>query len=306
MPLSMTGFARIESEIRYPEAGAETGAENGAGDKSWGNFNWELRSVNHRYLETSFRLPEHLRELEPQLRERLRKSLARGKVDVALHLHVNDQVSSSLAINTALVQQLGNAIEQIEAQLPNAAAISALDILKWPGVTKRQDLDREQVLAQTLAQFDAAIAELVAHRAREGAELAQLIEQRLVAISGHVVEVRAAMPNIINAQREKLNAKLAELHIEIDPARLEQEVVLLTQKADVDEELDRLDTHVLEVRRTLQQQGSIGRRLDFLMQELNREANTLSSKSIVSETTLAAVALKVLIEQMREQIQNIE
>lgn len=295
MPLSMTGFSRLEAEL--------TDKDN----RNWGAFAWEIRSVNHRYLDTNFRLPEHLRELEPQLRERLRKALARGKLDIALHLHIdNSDSEASLHINTPLVAQITSALEQIEYQLPNAAAINALDILKWPGVTQTQSLDREQLLGQTLQQFDAVIAQLIENRAREGAELAAHIEQRLVAIAEHVKNVREVMPSIIQAQRDKLSTRVAELNIELERDRLEQEIVLLVQKADVDEELDRLDTHIIEVRRTLKQSGSIGRRLDFLMQELNREANTLSSKSIVSETTLAAVELKVLIEQMREQIQNIE
>lgn len=295
MPLSMTGFSRIDAEL--------TDTDN----RNWGAFAWEIRSVNHRYLETNFRLPEHLRELEPQLRERLRKTLTRGKVDIALHLNIDGGGDdNSLRINTPLVAQITSALEQIEDQLPNAAPINAIDILKWPGVAQKQSLEREQLLSQTLKQFDAAIVQLIENRAREGAELAAHIEQRLVAITEHVKHVRAVMPNIIQAQRDKLSNKIAEISIELDRDRLEQEIVLLVQKADVDEELDRLDTHVIEVRRTLNQTGSIGRRLDFLMQELNREANTLSSKSIVSETTLAAVELKVLIEQMREQIQNIE
>lgn len=295
MPLSMTGFSRIDAEL--------TDTDN----RNWGAFAWEIRSVNHRYLETNFRLPEHLRELEPQLRERLRKTLTRGKVDIALHLNIDGGGDdNSLRINTPLVAQITSALEQIEDQLPNAAPINAIDILKWPGVAQKQSLEREQLLSQTLQQFDAAIVQLIENRAREGAELATHIEQRLAAISEHVKHVRAVMPNIIQAQRDKLSNKIAEISIELDRDRLEQEIVLLVQKADVDEELDRLDTHVIEVRRTLNQTGSIGRRLDFLMQELNREANTLSSKSIVSETTLAAVELKVLIEQMREQIQNIE
>ena len=294
MPFSMTGFARIETPLN---------SEDG---KNWGTFCWEIRSVNHRYIETHFRLPEHLRELEPQLRERLRKTLARGKLDIALHLQIDSDTADMLSINGALVSQIVSAIEQIEDQLPSAAPINALDILRWNGVAQKQHLDRSQVLTQTLHQFDATLEQLLENRAREGQELAQLIEQRLVAISLQVTSVRTAMPKIIQAQRDRLIAKVAALQVELDDDRVEQEIVLLAQKADVDEELDRLDTHIIEVRRTLKQSGSIGRRLDFLMQELNREANTLSSKSIVSETTMAAVDLKVLIEQMREQIQNIE
>lgn len=294
MANSMTGFARVEAPLLDTD------------NSSLGSLTWEMRSVNHRYLETHFRLPDDLRELETQLRQLLRQSLARGKLDVALQLHLDTDNKNTLAINTALVTQISHAIGQIEEQLPHAASISALDLLKWPGVLQKQGIERAQLLQQSLAAFDTCIPQLIDHRAREGAELARLIEQRLIAMDKHIINVRAAMPKILQAQRDKLINKVAELQLELDPERLEQETVLLAQKADIDEELDRLDTHILEVRRTLNQSGSIGRRLDFLMQELNREANTLSSKSIVSETTLAAVELKVLIEQMREQIQNIE
>jgi uncharacterized protein (TIGR00255 family) len=178
--------------------------------------------------------------------------------------------------------------------------------LKWPGVIQKQELNREELHQAALQLFDQALEGLVEHRSREGAELEQLILQRLQSVSENVIKVRQLMPTILAAQREKLQTKLAALQIELDPERLEQEIVLLAQKADVDEELDRLDTHVTEVKRSLKQTDSLGRRLDFLMQELNREANTLSSKSVVSETTQTAVELKVLIEQMREQVQNIE
>ncbi len=187
-----------------------------------------------------------------------------------------------------------------------AAPVNALDILRWPGVIQKQELDREQMHKAALDLFDLALEGLIEHRSREGAELQQLIINRLDSVSAQVINVRARMPEILAAQREKLQTKLAALQVDLEPERLEQEIVLLAQKADVDEELDRLDTHVIEVKRSLKQTDSLGRRLDFLMQELNREANTLSSKSIVSETTQAAVELKVLIEQMREQVQNIE
>lgn len=289
MPRSMTGFARREAKL------------------PWGTLVWEIRSVNHRYLEPSFRLPEDFREIEPHLRDAMRKALQRGKVEASLSVQWEQEGESDLGINLSKIAQLTKAAQQINGLLGSIAApVNALDILRWPGVIQKQELDREQMHKAALELFDLALEGLIEHRSREGAELQQLIINRLDSVSAQVVNVRARMPEILAAQREKLQTKLAALQVELEPERLEQEIVLLAQKADVDEELDRLDTHVIEVKRSLKQTDSLGRRLDFLMQELNREANTLSSKSIVSETTQAAVELKVLIEQMREQVQNIE
>lgn len=287
-PKSMTGYARQESKVE------------------WGALIWEIRSVNHRYLEHHFRLPETLRKLEQPLRDRVRKQLHRGKLEATLHLQTGQGGEGELGIDLKLAQQVANAALQINDLLTDAAPISALELLKWPGIIKNQDIDAESMEEEVLSLFNAALKQLQDNRGREGAELKRFIEQRLDTISAQVANVRELMPEILKAQREKLRSRLEELSVELDQDRLEQEIVLLAQKADVDEELDRLDTHIIEVRRTLNQKGAIGRRLDFLMQELNREANTLSSKSIVSETTQAAVELKVLIEQMREQIQNIE
>lgn len=289
MPRSMTGFARREAKL------------------PWGTAIWEIRSVNHRYLEPSFRLPEDFREIEPGLRELMRKQLQRGKVEASLSIQWEQEGEAELGVNLARVSQLARAAQQVSGALGETAAkVSPLDVLKWPGVMQKQELDREALQAQVLALFDEALLQLIEHRSREGVELEQLILQRLDGVSAQVAAVRARLPDILQAQRDKLQAKIASLQVELDPERLEQEIALLAQKADVDEELDRLDTHVIEVKRSLKQTDSLGRRLDFLMQELNREANTLSSKSIVSETTQAAVELKVLIEQMREQVQNIE
>lgn len=289
MPRSMTGFSRHEAKL------------------PWGTVIWEVRSVNHRYLEPGFRLPEDFREIEPALRDLLRKTLQRGKVEISLYLQHEQENETELGINLQRVAQLGQAAGQIYQQLgEKAALINPLDLLKWPGVIQKQEVDREARQAEVINLFQQALNMLVEHRSREGAELEQLILQRLDAVSAQVRAVRARLPEILQGQREKLQQKIASLGVELDPERLEQEIVLLAQKADVDEELDRLDTHVAEVKRSLKQSESLGRRLDFLMQELNREANTLSSKAIVSDTTQAAVELKVLIEQMREQIQNIE
>lgn len=289
MPRSMTGFARREA--KFP----------------WGTVIWEIRSVNHRYLEPHFRLPEDFREIEPALRESIRKMLQRGKIESSLTIQWEQESDAELGVNLARVEQLAQATRQINTALGDSAApVNALELLKWPGVIQKQEIDRSAIQASVLTLFQEALKLLIEHRSREGAELEQLILQRLDAVTAQVVAVRARLPDILHNQREKLQAKIASLQVELEPERLEQEIVLLAQKADVDEELDRLDTHVIEVKRSLKQTDSLGRRLDFLMQELNREANTLSSKAIVADTTQAAVELKVLIEQMREQVQNIE
>ncbi|MDO6748063.1 YicC/YloC family endoribonuclease [Gilvimarinus sp. 1_MG-2023] len=288
MPRSMTGFARLESK------------------QTDHTLTWEVRSVNHRYLEIHLRLGDDFREIEPQLREIIRSKLQRGKLEVTINFQPEQAAEGKIGLNSDRLAQLADAFTRIDAQVPNCAAVNPLEVLRWPGVQITQELDRDTLHEQALALFSRALDQLIEHRTREGNELANFIEQRLTSIGEQVALLRERMPEILQAQRNKLNGKIAALQVELDPERLEQEVVLMAQKADVDEELDRLDTHIAEVRRTLKQKNSLGRRLDFLMQELNREANTLSSKSVVSETTQAAVELKVLIEQMREQVQNIE
>ncbi|WP_027329882.1 YicC/YloC family endoribonuclease [Marinimicrobium agarilyticum] len=288
MPRSMTGFARKAQQY------------------DWGTLTWEIRSVNHRYLEPAFRLPEDLREIEPKLRERIRKALFRGKLEMSLTVQKEEASDQSLGLDLRRVRQLADAAQKIGNELHDAAPINPLEVLRWPGVLQQSELNRETLVDAALTQFDEALKQLIEHREREGKELAQFIQQRLDGISEQVAKLRERLPEILASQREKLQTKIEALQVELDPERLEQEIALLAQKADVDEELDRLDTHVTEVKHTLTQKNSLGRRLDFLMQELNREANTLSSKAIVAETTQSAVELKVLIEQMREQVQNIE
>ena len=287
MTRSMTAFTRQELQ------------------ESWGALTWELRSVNHRYLEPHFRLPESLRDIEGSLRERLRKAVSRGKIEATLRF-VPEQSDSRVQIDQSRLQEVIAATQQLESTGIDMNKVNPLELLAWPGVLVESSLDMNLIKQSALELFNESLKDLQRGRAREGTELQQLIEQRLDAINTTVAEVRALMPQILQAQRDGLRQKLAEFKVDLDPARLEQEIVLLAQKADVDEELDRLDTHVQEVRRVLGESGPIGRRLDFLMQELNREANTLSSKSIVANTTRSAVELKVLIEQMREQVQNIE
>ena len=288
MTLSMTAFSRQQNE------------------QEWGSLTWEVRSVNHRYLETSVRLPESLRALENGVREAVRKRLTRGKVECALRFQSEAKISSDLHLNTTLIKQLVQANVEIEQITGTSSNLSNMEVLRWPGVIEEQDFDKTSIEKQALSLFVAAMDDLVATREREGAELQGFIKKRIDSVREIVVNVRNKMPEILVKQKQNILDRLAELQAELEPARLEQEVSLLAQKADVEEELDRLDSHLNEVERVLNAKGQKGRRLDFLMQELNREANTLSSKSIVVETTLSAVELKVLIEQMREQIQNVE
>lgn len=288
MVYSMTAFARCEH----------------ATDQ--GTLVWELRSVNHRYLEASLRLPEAFRDLEGPLRERVRKQLARGKVECTLRFHPAAEQADSISLNQPLLDELINASRQISQQLDNPAAINPMELLAWPGVLNSRESDQAGLLKTAGSIFDQALEELKIQRGREGSELAKLLEERLVAITQCVATLRELMPELLSAHRQKLIDRFKEAQLELDNTRIEQELVLLAQKIDVAEELDRLDTHVTETRRVLNDRQAMGRRLDFLMQEFNREANTLGSKAIDSRSTQAAVDLKVYIEQMREQVQNIE
>jgi len=276
-----------------------------ARDVAAGTLQLELRSVNQRYLEPHFRLPEALRDLEPRFREALRLRLARGKIECTLRFEpAGDETPPTL--DHGRLAALATVLDEIREHVPGAAMPDALDLLDHPGVLENRCSDMAVVKQEALTLFQAALDDLLAGRAREGEKLAALIRERLDAVKTQVAEVRRLMPQILERQRAQLLERLEAIRAELDPQRVEAELVLLAQKADVDEELDRLTTHVAEVERQLEQQGPVGRRLDFLMQELNREANTLSSKSVVASTTRCAVELKVLIEQMREQIQNIE
>jgi uncharacterized protein (TIGR00255 family) len=272
----------------------------------WGTLSWEIRSVNHRYLEPSLRMPEEIRQIEAKLREHLTKRLGRGKVECNLRFQPGGEENASLNINTELARQVVDASREIDHMLYNSAAVNAMDILRWPGILDSGSADWEALREQALSLFDEALDELVSTREREGVRLREMILERLEGMSQHVAEVREQIPAIIAGQRQKILERLAELDVKLDEGRLEQEAALLVNKMDVDEEMDRLATHIDEVRRNLDSNKPVGRRLDFLMQEMNREANTLGSKSIAIDTTRASVDLKVLIEQMREQIQNIE
>ncbi|MEE2733634.1 YicC/YloC family endoribonuclease [Ketobacter sp.] len=272
----------------------------------WGTLSWELRSVNHRYLEVHPRLPDTLRDLENPVREALRHSLSRGKVECTLKLKSEHVTPVSLEINETFVKQLLEAAHKLGNLTGESGTLSVTSLLNWPGVVATPETDQSEIQQAALSLLKEALKEFIANREREGQVLNTIIGERLDGIDQQVAIVRQHLPEILQAQKEKLKARLEEISANVDQDRLEQEIVYLAQKTDVDEELDRLETHVKEVRRTLKQGGAVGRRLDFLMQELNREANTLGSKSINTLTTQAAVELKVLIEQMREQIQNIE
>jgi len=288
MARSMTAFARQELV------------------KEWGVLTLELRSVNHRYLDISLRIPDELRNVEQKLRERIAEKLARGKVDVSLRFTKSESGNGDMLLDEALVQQIANASRTIDHILYNPGSVSSLDVLRWPGVIKPSKLDSNELNTTVLELLDATLKDMLQGRAREGEKLAELIQQRCTAISGVIKEVKKRLPEIMQLWREKLLKRIQDASVEVDENRLEQELVIIAQKTDVDEELDRLETHITEVERVLKSEKPIGRRLDFLMQELNREANTLGSKSIDTETTKASVDLKVFIEQMREQIQNVE
>jgi len=274
-----------------------------------GTLACELRAVNHRFLELGVRMPEELRSLEPALRERVGARLARGKIDLTFRLRAPEG-GDVLRVDPRLVAQLSELALDLQPRFPSLR-VELTELLQFPGVLQSTAGDAEALQADALTLLDQVLAEFVAAREREGANLATVIRERVDAIARRAADVRALMPVIRAGQRTKLQARLADLAqpagmASLEPGRLEQELVLWLQKLDVDEELDRLDSHVIEIRRVLEQREPVGRRLDFLLQEFNREANTLGSKSVDVRTSQAAVDLKVLIDQVREQIQNIE
>ena len=285
---SMTAFAR--QEIAEP----------------WGVLTLELRSVNQRYLDVSFRLPEEIRVIETKLREGIQKALSRGKVDCTVRYQPQQAGAGDIQLDDKLIQQLATASAQVEKHFSEVRPVSALEVMRWPGVLQTPEVEAEVLHGAALKLLDGALKDLIKAREREGEKLKQILEQRCDGISEIVVEVGKLVPEIKANWRERLMTRLSEIKGELDDTRLEQELAFMAQKVDVDEEIDRLNTHIDEVKRVLQQSKPVGRRLDFLMQELNREANTLGSKSTDARTGTASVDLKVLIEQMREQVQNIE
>lgn len=287
MIYSMTAFARREIK------------------QDWGNAVWEMRSVNQRYLETFFRLPEQFRGLENSLREKLRQQLTRGKIECSLRIDLQRPANDSLNLNQDLAKQVLQSLQWLKQQA-GEGEINLSDVLRYPGVVEAPEQDLDAISQELLNEFDLLVQEFIAMRAREGEKLQQLIEQRLDAINVEADKVRQQMPEVLQWQRERIQQRFADAQVQLDNQRLEQELIMLAQRVDVAEELDRLQLHVKETKRVLQKGGAVGRKLDFMMQELNRESNTLASKSINNDITNSAVELKVLIEQMREQIQNLE
>lgn len=284
---SMTAFARAETHY------ANT------------TLTWEIRSVNQRYLDLHLRLPDAFKHIENDVRELCRKSLNRGKVELALHFYHEEQ-EQKIAINSTLLTQLNNALTTLHEQVAHPAPISLTELLQYPGLLQQEKTDYSQLSAPALDTLAHAITELRQARSREGEALASFIQQRLAAMDEQINIIEHALPAILASQQQRLRERIAEVVENIDQDRLEQELVILTNRMDVAEEIDRLKAHQQEAKRILAQGGPAGRRLDFLLQEFNREANTLASKSMDTRTTNAAVELKVLIEQIREQVQNIE
>lgn len=275
-------------------------------NETWGQAAWELRSVNQRYLETYIRLPEQFRSLEPIIRERLRQRLTRGKVECNLRFEVDpSNQNQALLLNKKLAEQVLQAADWIRTEY-QAGEINPIDVLRWPGVMSAKEQDLDVISQQIMSLLDKAIDDFIHVREREGESLKALIVQRLEGVSAEIDKIRTKMPEIVIWQKDRLQGKFDEANLELDKSRLEQEIVLLAQRIDVAEELDRLTTHVKETYTILAKNEAVGRRLDFMMQEFNRESNTIASKSINSDITNSAIELKVLIEQMREQIQNIE
>jgi uncharacterized protein (TIGR00255 family) len=285
---SMTGFARRERQ------------------GPWGTLVCELRTVNHRYLETSLRLPDELKALDNEARQTIAAALRRGKVDASLYLKSATGAQRSLELDGSLLEELLARVAEVRARLPEAAAVSPLDLLRWPGIVREGELDAKPVLVAALELLREALTELNETRHREGQRIRELLLARCSSMRAHVQVVKVRLPEVSQRLRERIVERISQLGVAPDAERLEQELVLYAHKMDVDEELDRLTGHLDEVAAALDSSEPAGRRLDFLMQELNREANTLSSKSQDSETTRAAVDMKVAIEQMREQVQNVE
>jgi len=285
---SMTGFARQAAETPV------------------GTLTWELRAVNHRYLDVQFRLPDELRPREQLLKQRVGDVLRRGKVECTLHLRRSIDRSNDLRVNMELVSLIKQRLTEISTALHDMQLVNPVDVLRWPGVVSEAEIDAEPLYVEAVALLDTALESIAGMRASEGERIATMLESRCADIAGIAASVRQRLPDVLASAHARQRERIDRLDVEADPGRLEVELALVAQKLDVDEELDRIDSHLAEIRRVLGSDEPVGRRLDFLMQELNREANTLGSKSADSETTGAAVELKVLIEQMREQIQNVE
>ena len=283
-----------------------TAFSRAASQTPWGEVTCELRSVNHRYLEINPRLSDEVRSLEPHVRDSISQHLKRGRVDCTIRLQQEDLWAEDIAVNSALISKLVHVSEQIRAQSVDLKPLRVVDVLRWPGVVQAEQLDESQIGTVAMDCLENALDQLVAIRKREGNRLLQLLELRLDEAKKIVGMLKTSVPDWQQLFRQRIETRLAEARVELDPTRIEQELLIYIQKADVSEEIERLEVHMDEVANVFKQKMPIGRRLDFLMQELNREANTVGSKSIDSRLTQASVELKVLIEQMREQVQNLE
>lgn len=272
----------------------------------WGQLIWEIRSVNHRYLDISLRVPDQLRSIEEVVREKINLLLARGKIECCLRFQVDRNQPGTMSINIGLVDRLTEMSNEIEKHIHESSSIGVRDILNWPGVITDEGIDYTSLASDAVTLLDEALAELVTARQREGERMADLVRSRLTSIKVQIDSVRSITPELLTAFRTRLESRLSEIKESLDPGRLEQEVVIFANKSDVTEELDRLESHITETHHALNSSKPVGRRLDFLMQEMNREANTLGSKSSDIRITNVSIELKVLIEQIREQIQNIE
>ena len=285
---SMTGFARSQS-----------GTDRG-------EILWELRSVNHRYLEVQVKLPEGFRAMESDVRQVIAKGIRRGKVDAGLTWRPATGHANAATLDLDYARELIAHVERLAAEIKHPGSINPVAIMGWPGVLQGPDAGLETVFPAALGGLERAVHDLAASRAREGARIRDMLEARCADVETGVGALRQRLPEVLREIRVRLNERVRSLAAAVDPERLEQELALLAQKLDVSEELDRLEAHVAEFRSTMHQDEPAGRRLDFLLQEFNREANTLGSKSADADTTRQAVDIKVLIEQMREQVQNVE
>jgi uncharacterized protein (TIGR00255 family) len=285
---SMTAFAREQSQ------------------GSWGILTCEIRSINHRYLEVSLHLSEALRVFEGPIREMIRKLISRGKIECSIRYRPAADSEASFYVNRPLVKELARVSEEITAMLMNPAPVPASDILRFPGVLESKEADQSMLQTEVMQLVEKTLKDLLVAREREGTELNKLFLERMEHMQAEMEKVRGRLPSVMKEAVERLHKRFTDAKVDLDPARIEQEMVMFAQKIDIAEEIDRTETHITEVRRVLKNGGAAGRRLDFLLQELNREANTMGSKSTDSVITHAAVEMKVLIEQVREQVQNVE
>jgi uncharacterized protein (TIGR00255 family) len=288
MLYSMTAFARNEQQTE------------------WGQFTWEIKTLNHRYLDVGFKIPDTFRSLEIALRDRLREKIKRGKVDCFLKFQASQQSEQQVSLNFALVNALINAGKELEDLLGGDSKLRANDLLRWPGCIDVTQVHSKELESELLKQFEQTIDSLITVRAKEGDSLVSFINEKLALLELELKKACDLTKEVVAENRAKLRKRFEELELSVDNNRMEQELALLVQRLDVTEELDRIKAHIAEVKRIITSNEAVGRRLDFIMQEFNREANTLASKSNSAQLTAVSVEMKVLIEQMREQVQNIE